>query len=473
MPNTRISMCITSCARPELLKQTLESFFNVTDVEPQEVLIYEDSNLPKPEFLNDFIWKVRNVHWIPGGERRGQMFAVAELIRRAQYEYTFWCEEDWLFLPKNTQFMRRSKEILDSNPDIIQVSLRGDSGWHPLVSDARGFKIAEPFWRGVWGGYSFNPGLRRTSECKDIVLPHALQYVGQHGLGHEADLSKKMLDRGFRIADFGEGIIAHTGGGVSRAVEPLPPMQKILIAIPACFKFEYGAWESGQSPHFDRSKAWNGEPYGTDIHISGVNPRIQAVRETWAKDIEPFKSHVALKFFYGCPPGGFPRRPLPDEVFLEVPDDYEHLIEKTRAICRWAVQNDWDWVFKCDDDTGVYVSRLVSELMVQRGMQYGGYKHGNICSGGPGYWLSKPAMRILGHRADRKHQWAEDVNTGLILNGEGIEAIHLEGHMPGFKDHWFFPNGFNPNKDMTGIVTFHAVQPEVMRAWWKHKKEKE
>jgi len=472
-PNTRISMLITSCARYELLKTTLESFYQVCDLAPQEVIIYEDSELPMPEFLKDPIWKQRSVRWISGGERRGQMYAVTRLIKEAKYEFTMWLEDDWQFLPKNTRFMRRSKEILDQNPDIIQVSLRGDSGWHPLVADARGFSIAEPYWRGTWGGWSFNPGLRRTQQCRDIVLPHAYQNMGRNGLGHEAELSKKLLDQGFRIADLGEAIVVHTGGGVSRAVEPLPPMQKILIAIPACFSLEYGAWESGESPHFDRSKAWNGQPYGTNIHISGVNPRIQAVRETWAKDIEPFKEHVTLKFFYGKPPGGYPRQPLADEVFLEVPDDYEHLIEKTRAICRWALSNGWEWCFKCDDDTGVYVERLIGELMTSRGMQYGGYRHGNICSGGPGYWMSKTAMKFVGHRADRKHQWAEDVNTGLILNNEGIEALHLDGHQPGFADHWFFPKGFDPNRDMTGVVAFHAVQPEVMREWWKHKNKKE
>src|SRR6185503_18083321 len=131
-PNTNISMCVTSCGRSDLLQTTLESFYAIVDQEPQEVLIYEDSDAPKPEFLSSDIWRSRNVRWISGKTRMGQCFAIARLIQEAKHDYVFWCEEDWLFQNQISPFMRESKRLLDKWPNCVMVSLRGPSGWHPL-----------------------------------------------------------------------------------------------------------------------------------------------------------------------------------------------------------------------------------------------------------------------------------------------------------------------------------------------------
>src|SRR6202040_961019 len=99
--------------------------------------------------------------------------------------------------------MRESKAILDAHPQVVQVSLRGPSGWHPLVNVASGSMnpnqgplwIAEPYWRGVWGGWSWNPGLRRRDTLVKI-LPQVLASVGLKGLEHEQILSKSLLHQG-------------------------------------------------------------------------------------------------------------------------------------------------------------------------------------------------------------------------------------------------------------------------------------
>src|SRR6185312_8622245 len=195
MPNTNISMCITSCGRSDLLKTSLESFYEVVDQEPQEVLIYEDSDQGKPEFLSGDIWRTRNVRWISGRTRMGQCFAIARLIQEAKHDYVFWSEEDWLWQNQISPFMRESKAILDSDCRIVIVSLRGNTGWHPLTTNGKPYQIAEPYWRGCWGGWSWNPGLRRRSTLLKI-LPQVLASVGVKGLKHEGDLSKSLLDQG-------------------------------------------------------------------------------------------------------------------------------------------------------------------------------------------------------------------------------------------------------------------------------------
>jgi len=369
-------------------------------------------------------------------------------------------EEDWLFQNQIAPIMRESKKILDAYPQMVMVSLRGPSGWHPLQKiDQYPFLIAEPYWRGEWGGWSWNPGLRRRQTLLKI-LPQVLASVGVKGLRHEGDLSKALLDQGFRIADLGKPIVTHIGGNRSRSVEELPPLPKILIAVPTCFKLDYETkWEHKGNPE-----------YGLDMHVNGPNDQTQACRETWVKDFAPFKS-CTVKFFFGKPSDGYPRQPLPDEVFLDVPDGYGSLIEKSVAICKYAVEHDYAYVYKCDTDTWVFAEKLLVEMM-ENAFDYAGYRHANVCSGGPGYFLSRHAAEIVAkHGSGRRHEYAEDVHVSRVLAEHRIEPIMLPNHRPGFSAHFFFGNGrdFDPARITDEIVTMHAVFPSQMRKMYEYK----
>lgn len=446
-------MCVTSCDRHDLLQKTLESFYAVVDQEPQELLIYEDSQSEMPEFLSNPIWKQRGLRWISGRERRGQAFACARLIEEAQFEWVFWCEEDWYFQNRQSSFIRESKEILNQHPEVIQVSLRGDTGWHPLEVQ-NGLHTAMPYWRGVWGGWSWNPGLRRLLDCRTI-LPYVSQQIGKDGLVHEEVLSKMLLDGGRKIADLGRPIITHMGGGRSRACEKLPTLPKILIAVPTCFAFDYETrWEHKGNPE-----------YGKDMHVSGPNDQTQAVRETWGKDVAAFEN-VTLKFFYGKPRDGFPRTALADEIFLECPDGYGSLPHKTVGVCRYAVEHGFKFVYKCDTDTYVNVEKLLIEIL-QNNFDYAGYLHGDVCSGGPGYLLSHYACKVVATQGNNPKHWAEDVHVSETLRNASIRGLMLPGHRPGFSAHFFFGDGkaFDVSKITDDVITAHAVFPEQMRKW--------
>lgn len=454
-------MCLTSCGRHDLLKQTLESFYAIVDQEPQELIIYEDGETPKPEFLKSDIWRSRNVRWIQGGKRMGQCFACARLIQEAKHDYVFWCEDDWLFQNQIYPIMRESKEVLNSDPHVVMVSLRGPSGWHPLVC-INGKWIAEPYWRGEWGGWSWNPGLRRRDVLVKI-LPQVLASVGINGLRHEGDLSKALLDQGYRIADLGRSICTHIGGNRSRSIEDLPPLPRILIAVPTCFRLDYETrWEHQGNPE-----------YGKDMHVSGPNTQTQAVRETWAQDFKYFKT-VDVRFFYGKPSDGYPRQPLADEVFLDCPDGYGSLPLKTVGVCKWAVEHDYEYIYKCDTDTAVYAEKLLIEMM-ENSFDYAGYLHASVCSGGPGYFLSRRAAQIVAEQGGGNGEiWAEDVWVSRVLARNGISPVMLQNHRPGFSAHFFFGDGkaFKPELLSEEIVAFHAVFPDQMRQWWNHKNQK-
>lgn len=465
---SNITLVITACNRNELLKDTLDSFIRMGcgGLKPDFTIIIEGGGAPKPDFLkND--WPFYESHlgkitWVANEGRKGQIYSIDRAYAMVTTDYIFHCEDDWSF-QMGEDFMLKSRRILEKYPQIIQVSLRGDTGWHQLIDQPpfEGFKIAMPYWKGGWGGISFNPGLRRLSDYKKLGSYGRYTTYGMTGLGHELMLSKMLLDQGYRIADLNKKIVVHTGGSCSRANDPLDPAPKILIAIPACWKYEYGAFESSQSPEFGKVAPHEGKAYGTDIHISGTNDRIAALRETWLKDVAKFPN-VTYKFFYG---EGGERPLLDDEVRLSVPDDYRHLPHKTIAICKYAKENGYDLLFKCDDDTGVYVDRLIHEALT--GMwDYAGFPNGKVASGGPGYWLTKHAFTTVADHASNGYHWAEDVTVSQCMFHHSIQLQGLSGHRSGRADHWFYKNGFDSSVDMTGVVAFHAVRPADMRAWY-------
>lgn len=472
---SNITLVLTACGRNDLLKETLDSFIRVQcgGAKPDRAIIVEDGVADMPEWLRENIHyysaNLGKVEYIRNDRRRGQIYSIDKAYSLVKTDYVFHLEEDWRF-DQSGNFLQESKSILEKYPKIIQVSLRGDTGWHRLIDQPpyEGFKICMPYWNSVWGGLSFNPGLRRLADYKKIGSYGQHTGYGTTGLGHEKELSKMYLDMGFRMADLNRPIVTHIGGAFSRSLEQSSiPMPKILIAIPVCHKFDYGKWESGDSPSFNRANAYNGEAYGSGIHISGDNNRIQALRDTWLKDVEKFKSHVDYKLFYGAP---HDRQAEPDEVFLNVPDDYGHLPAKTIAICKYAKEHGYDYLFKADDDSLVYVDRLIRECLTAT-WDYAGHLNGRVCTGGPGYWLSHQAFSIIADKASPNFHWAEDVTVSHFLFHNNISGVNLEGHKSGRQDHWVWPDGkFNPDAFLLGnTVVAHAVQPNVMREWYAAK----
>lgn len=115
---------------------------------------------------------------------------------------------------------------------------------------------------------------------------------------------------------------------------------------------------------------------------------------------------------------------------LGVPDDYDSLPAKTKAICQWAVNNEYDYAFLTDTDTYVSVPRLLASRFYLH--DYTGYVLDwlptHYCSG-PGYWLSRKAMKILAEADWSKisghgHETCEDVMVGAVLHAHGILPHH-------------------------------------------------
>lgn len=446
------TLVVTSCDRHDLLRQTLESFIECADVTPKRTIIVEDSARPAPAWLDGLRDALGGVLWIPNGRRQGQIYSIDLAYSYVDTPWMFHCEDDWKFV--RSGFITRSFEIMSKYGAISTCNLRGDSWCHPYTHDPRfqEFKIAAPYWLGPWGGLSWNPGLRRKGDYVRIGSSYG-RHVGYSldGCKHEELISKKYLDLGFNIAWADDKpYVEHLGDGRSRAHAKLLDSPKILIAIPATRNLNYGSYESGVTEK------------RAGVHVSGPNPRLDAVRATWWKDVANHPG-VTAKFFFGA---GDPAIEA-DEVSLDVPDDYASLPLKTKAIAQYALDNGYDYLFKCDDDTAVYVEKLVAEILQFR-PEWAGYFGGTMAmSGGPGYILNRRAMKFVA--AMSPSSWAEDVSVTFALSGRDFFPVFLEGHRPGFAEHWFFPRGFDASRMNPKIVTMHAVQPDVMRKWYAWK----
>jgi hypothetical protein len=211
------ALCVTSCDRHDLLARTIQSFREHVDVEPSRVIILEDSNAVQPVGIGSY-------EFLRNEPRIGQIRSCDRLMEACDTEFLVWCEDDWLF--KEGDFILPSYEILAKYPEIVSVSLRGSAWNHPLKPDLTAsvaspgypFLIAEPGWSGGWGGFVFNPGLRRKSDYLKMG-PYAQVGTEMTACLAERELSKLYLAAGYRIADLGRPIIEHLGAGRSKTKE--------------------------------------------------------------------------------------------------------------------------------------------------------------------------------------------------------------------------------------------------------------
>lgn len=122
--------------------------------------------------------------------------------------------------------------------------------------------------------------------------------------------------------------------------------------------------------------------------------RREAVRETWAAALPP---EVGYRFFIG----GGGDDPHPDTVVLPVDDSYWGLPAKVVAFMRWALAHaEFEWLFKCDDDTYLHGGRLLEVAREAEG-KYGLVGGLTLCwpyrypSGGAGYLMSREMVERL------------------------------------------------------------------------------
>lgn len=200
------SVALTSCGRFDLLDRTLKSLIPRLDPPPVEIVVIEDTG--DPGVLEVTRAQQREVRTLLNPRRLGQMRSIDRLYSELDTPYVFHCEDDWEFFRGG--FVRESHAILAARPDVSMVSLRALSELNPLIRDTPrttvggvACHVVDPSRHPEYFGYSFNPGLRRLSDARELGSFAAL--------GGEEDVSYHFRRRGFRYAVLAEPAVRHLG----------------------------------------------------------------------------------------------------------------------------------------------------------------------------------------------------------------------------------------------------------------------
>ena len=231
-------------------------------------------------------------------------------------------------------------------------------------------------------------------------------------------------------------------------------MNKALIGIPTAPVLNFGEYAGAFPPNdWDKNNRKWERVYG---RFNGpATERQQAVRETWWKHIKP---PVVGKFFMGNT--ATKEHEAEDVVILDCGDNYLFDLQvKIQKMAQWALDNGFDVMMKCDDDTFCHPSLF--PYLAETTVDYGGLTYiGYCCGGGPGYVLSKRSMEIIANASPSlfpaAQHW-EDRWMGEVLHAAGVQAVDI----PGFVDE---PNLMLRPEERR---TFHPVSPLGMRQMYR------
>jgi hypothetical protein len=215
-----VTAVVTSCGRLDLLERTLDSFLNYNTFGATRIIVVEDGQMLPSSIISRYT--DRDVLWLYTSERVGQIVAIDYAYSFVKTEYIFHLEDDWEFYASG--FIEKSIALLGEHERWLQVYIRAgdDLNGHPLRSlhSLKGLKYQEVEFGyiNLWHGFSFAPGLRRTSDYRLLgSYSRHVRHDPERPGSAEASISALYRARGFRavaLADnSGHGYVRHTGDG--------------------------------------------------------------------------------------------------------------------------------------------------------------------------------------------------------------------------------------------------------------------
>lgn len=209
-----VTVCITSCGRWNLLQATLDSFLKLNKYPIAKYLLHEDSGDIK--IFEKIKEKYPFIECIRSESNVGLLKSIDNLYALVETPYIFHLEDDWYF-EGNPNFIEQSLEVLE-NPNIHQVWIRQGipEDWleRQVVS---GYRMVKQSHFGDWCGFSFNPGLRRLSDYKQM-FPNGYDVLNTHGVNsvlNEHECNQVASAQGYRAAILNNRVCRHLGEGKS------------------------------------------------------------------------------------------------------------------------------------------------------------------------------------------------------------------------------------------------------------------
>lgn len=217
-----VTVVITSCNRHDLLLKTIRSFlwYNtyqgikaIIVIEDGDKKLSEKNLLQLNESCEDFGIQFLFINTV---DRVGQIEAADLAYSMVTTPYVFHCEDDWEFYDMG--FIEESKAILEKQPKCLQVWLRDrkDTNGHPVRwSGGRiEFGMMMFAYKGMWHGFSFNPGLRRMAQYHEIgKFSNVAIWRQQKPWEAEAAIGLWYYKRGYWAAITPKGYVKHIGVG--------------------------------------------------------------------------------------------------------------------------------------------------------------------------------------------------------------------------------------------------------------------
>lgn len=226
----KVTVCITSYNRFNLLKQTIDSFCNLNTHPIERIVVIEDStNL---EIKNKILQEYGNkIDLIFNEQRIGQAPSIDKMYNTVTTQYIFHSEDDYLY-SGNPNFIKESIEILEERADLHQV-------WIKHFSDFTGASclqfeddvlkttsnIEYKLLKGnfdSWCGFSWFPGLRRISDYHKMFPNGYGHFIGPEsfvsGVQTEYRCNNHARPQGYRAAYLFNGTAgSHKGVGSALA----------------------------------------------------------------------------------------------------------------------------------------------------------------------------------------------------------------------------------------------------------------
>lgn len=220
-----VTVVITSCNRPHLLRKTLESFVKFNTYKRVKCILIDDSG---HSGVNDFARELCPfaVTLIYNHANLGQVESIDIAYSQCNTKWIFHCEEDWEFIQPG--FIEKSMSILETHPKMLTVWLRphdctsnhpidfssGDDD-HYLMKHDFSYSVHDDVF--TWCGFTFNPGLRLRASC--VAFQPYTQWLDKsrknwHGRG-EYEINRVYADAGYYagILSDPKGHVTHIGWG--------------------------------------------------------------------------------------------------------------------------------------------------------------------------------------------------------------------------------------------------------------------
>jgi glycosyltransferase involved in cell wall biosynthesis len=422
-----VAICPTA-DRAQYLPLALDCFARQTY--PAKKLVVLDNGVNPVELLLAMTCEVEYVQVPPKKFPHGQLMNICcKFASRGDVIFA-WDDDDW-----------SAPNRMQDQIDRLVESGKSVTGYHNLLFynmlDGKTYK------------YLYNgPGMYAsgTTQCFTQEFWKRNSFPDK-SKGADGDFSKAAQRQGQLISVPGVGMMVARSHSDSTSPPQLGSRQ-----FPACSRDNFPR-------HFfeDLERLYAGQPTVLEtpraliaiLSCHEYADRRQFQRSTW---IQRLPKHFDYRFFVGEPFTS----DAEDEVCLPVPDDYDNLPLKTRAMCKWAYQRGYDSVFKIDDDTFVMPDRLVKPDADYTGHLRINPPHNdgvNYARGGCGYWLSRRSLQCLIDAPELLKPGIEDGLVGKALLRCGI-APHNDARYEAA------PHNV-PNYD-NDTITAHCPNPELM-----------